>query len=143
LVDEVARDNPTNTVLNRIDLPCARAVIELKRGNPQKAVDLLEAGLPFEAAHPPNTFTRGQAYLRLKDGEKAAAQFRRILDNRGTAGMTTLYPLSRLGLARAKALAGDAAGARTAYQDFLAAWKDADPDLPILKEAKAEYAKLQ
>jgi hypothetical protein len=57
--------------------------------------------------------------------------------------MTTLYPLSRLGLARAKALAGDAAGARTAYQDFLAAWKDADPDLPILKEAKAEYAKLQ
>jgi len=143
LVDEVARENPTNTVLNRIDLPRVRAVLELKRGNPQKAVDLLEAGLPFEAAHPTNTFTRAQAYLLLKDGEKAAAQFQRILNNRGTAGLNTLYPLSRLGLARANALAGDAAGARTAYQDFLAAWKDADPDLPLLREAKAEYAKLQ
>ncbi len=143
LVDEVARENPTNTMMNRVHVPGVQAVIELKRGNFQKAVDLLEPGLSFEAAHPPITFVRGQAYLGLRDGEKAAAQFQRILNSRGTAGMTTLYPLSRLGLARAKALAGDAAGARTVYQDFLAAWKDADPDLPVLKEAKAEYAKLQ
>jgi tetratricopeptide (TPR) repeat protein len=143
LVDEVARENPTGSVLNRVHLPEVRAVIEIRRGNPQKAIDLLESGVPFEAAHPPNTFTRAHAYLELGDGEKAAAQFQRILDNRGTGGLNTFYPLSRLGLARAKALAGDAAGARTAYQDFLAAWKDADPDLPILKEAKAEYAKLQ
>ncbi len=142
LVDEVARENPTNTVMNRVHLSRVRALIELKRGNAQKAVDLLEPGLAFEAAHPPNTFTRAQAYLMLKDGEKAAAQFQRILNNRGTAGLNTFYPLSRLGLARAKVLAGDAPGARTAYQDFFAAWKDADADLPILKEAKAEYAKL-
>jgi tetratricopeptide (TPR) repeat protein len=143
LVDEVARENPTGSVLNRVQLPGVRAVIEIRRGNPQKAIDLLESGVPFEAAHPPNTFTRAHAYLELGDGEKAAAQFQRILDNRGTGGLNTFYPLSRLGLARAKALAGDAAGARTAYQDFLSAWKDADPDLPLLKEAKAEYAKLQ
>lgn len=142
LVDELAAESPTATLMNRIDLPRSRAVMELGRRNPQKAVELLEAGVSYEAAHLHNVFVRGMAYLQLREGEKAVAQFQRFLDRR-VSGWDLIYPVARLGLARAKALAGDTAGARTAYQDFLSAWKDADPDLPILKEAKAEYARLQ
>jgi Flp pilus assembly protein TadD len=79
----------------------------------------------------------------MRDGAKAAAEFQRILDHRGAAGFAPEYPLARLNLARAYVLQGDNAKARTAYQDFLAAWKDADPDVPILKTAKAEYEKLK
>ncbi|MGH9794394.1 MAG: protein kinase domain-containing protein [Candidatus Acidiferrales bacterium] len=143
LVDEVARKNPTGTLLHRVELPGAQAVIELSRGNAQKAIELLESGMPYEDAHPQNSYVRGLAYLHLREGEKAAAEFRKITDHRGRVGMDVIYRLAQLGLARAKAQAGDTAAARTAYRDFLAAWKDADADLPILKEAKAEYAKLQ
>jgi tetratricopeptide (TPR) repeat protein len=79
----------------------------------------------------------------MRDGAKAAAEFQRILDHLGAAGFSPEYPLARLNLGRAYALQGDTAKARTAYQDFFAAWKDADPDVPILKTAKAEYEKLK
>ena len=82
-------------------------------------------------------------YLKMHEGEKAAAEFQRILDHRGAAGFAPEYPLARLNLARAYGLQGDNAKARTAYQDFFAAWKDADPDVPILKSARAEYDKLK
>jgi hypothetical protein len=89
----------------------------------------------------------GESYLRLEsdsgDGELAAAAFQKILDHPGVIVNFPLISLSHLGLGRARALSGDAAGARTAYQDFFALWKDADSDIPILKQAKAEYAKLQ
>jgi hypothetical protein len=85
---------------------------------------------------------RGQAYLRLKSGSEAA-KFQKILDRRGEAPLSVLYPLAHLGLARASALAGDVAGSRKAYQDFLALWKDADADLPVLIEAKKEYERLK
>jgi hypothetical protein len=78
----------------------------------------------------------------MRDGAKAAAEFQRILDHLGAAGFSPEYPLARLNLGRAYALQGDTAKARTAYQDFFATWKDADPDVPILKTAKAEYEKL-
>jgi tetratricopeptide (TPR) repeat protein len=87
-------------------------------------------------------YTRGLAYLKLHDGTKAAAEFQRILDHRGVGATDTLYPLAKLQLARAYAMQGDAAKAKGAYQDFLAMWKDADPDVPVLLEAKAEYGKL-
>ena len=86
---------------------------------------------------------RGEAYLRLRDGPKAAAEYQKILDHRGVEAGSPLYPLAQLGSGRAYALQGDKAKAKTAYQDFFAQWKDADPDVPILQEAKAEYAKLQ
>jgi hypothetical protein len=86
---------------------------------------------------------RGQAYLKLKKGTEAAAEFQKILDHRGLCMTAPACSLARLQLGRARALSGDNAGARTAYQDFLAQWKDADPDVPILKEAKEEYARLQ
>ena len=88
-------------------------------------------------------FVRGEAYLRLGDGAKAAAEYRKILDNRGINITSPLYPLARLGSGRAYALQGDKTKAKAAYQDFFAMWEDADSDVPILKEAKAEYAKLQ
>jgi eukaryotic-like serine/threonine-protein kinase len=79
----------------------------------------------------------------LRAAKEAAAEFQKILENRGVAPLSVLHVLARPGLARAYALQGDTAKSRTAYQDFFALWKDADPDIPILKQAKAEYAKLQ
>ena len=88
-------------------------------------------------------YVRGEAYLAAHQGGEAAAEFRKILDHRGIVLNEPIGALARLGLARAYVLQGDTAKAKAAYQDFLTLWKDADPDIPILKEAKAEYAKLQ
>jgi hypothetical protein len=88
------------------------------------------------------SYIRGQAYLKTRQGSEAAAEFQKILDHRGLCMVSPECSLSHLQLGRARAISGDNAGARTAYQDFFALWKDADPDVPVLKEAKAEYAKL-
>jgi hypothetical protein len=88
-------------------------------------------------------YVRGEAYLMLHDGNRAAAEFQKFIDHRGLVVNLPWGALARLGLARAYALQGDTARARGAYQDFLTLWKDADPDVPILKEAKVEYAKLR
>ena len=87
-------------------------------------------------------YLRGEAYLMLHDGNRAAAEFQKFIDHRGLVRNSPWGPLARLGLARAYAMQGDTTKARTAYQDFLTLWKDADPDIPILKQAKAEYARL-
>jgi hypothetical protein len=86
---------------------------------------------------------RGAAYLKAHDGTKALGEYQKILDHPGIDEVNPLLTLARLGAARAYALQGDSAKARTAYQDFFARWKDADPDIPVLKQAQAEYAKLQ
>ena len=91
--------------------------------------------------YPP--YVRGQAYLALKQGNQAAAEFQKFIDHRTIVANFPLVPLARLGLARAYAMQGHTAKAKPAYQDFLTLWKDADPDIPILKEAKVEYAKLE
>ena len=88
-------------------------------------------------------YLRGQAYLRLGAAAEAAVEFQKILDHRGVGPTSPLYALAHLGVVRAYGLAGETPKSRKAYQDFFALWKDADPDIPILKEAKAEYAKLQ
>ena len=114
-----------------------------------EALRTLEPIRPYEFGTGPHgagvsaIFLRGMIYLKTKDGTKAVTEFQRILDRRGAAGFAVEYPLSHLYLGRAYSLQGDAAKARTAYQDFFAAWKDADPDIPILITAKAEYAKLK
>jgi eukaryotic-like serine/threonine-protein kinase len=90
-----------------------------------------------------STYLRGLAYLLLRQGKEAAAEFQRILENRGVVQNNPQGALAHLGLARAYAMQGDTAKAKTAYQDFLTLWKDADPDIPILKQAQTEYAKLQ
>jgi eukaryotic-like serine/threonine-protein kinase len=146
LMDEMARRFPLSTLLHEVALPVLRAIIELQRGNAKAAVASLEVTAPYQLAPRAayNIFsTRGLAQLRLRAGTEAAAQFQKILDHRGIDPLSVLYPLAQLGLARAAALGGDLAASRRAYQDFLALWKDADPDIPVLREARAEYAKLR
>jgi eukaryotic-like serine/threonine-protein kinase len=151
LAGETSKLFPNGTLWNAVQLPETRAAIELQRNQPAKAVELLASASPYERAYPEAVYLRGLAYLRLRKGVEAAAEFQKILDHKGASwGSTWRYPnwglyysISYLGLARASELAGDAAKAKRAFQDFFALWKDADPDIPILKQAKAEYAKLQ
>jgi serine/threonine protein kinase len=141
---------PNGTLWNAVQLPAMRAAIALKRDQPAKAVELLTSASPYERAYPEAVYLRGLAYLGLHEGARAAAEFEKILDHKGASWGSAwqhpywgqFYSLSYLGLARASALAGDPAKAGKAYQDFLTLWKDADPDVPILKQAKAEYARL-
>jgi len=133
-----------------VHLPAIRAAIALKRDQPAKAVELLASASPYERAYPEVVYLRGLAYLGLREGAEAAVEFEKILDHKGANWGSDwqhpywgqFYSLSYLGLARASALAGDTAKARAAYQEFLTLWKDADPDIPILVQAKAEFAKL-
>jgi predicted Zn-dependent protease len=140
--DETSKRYPLHTLWNAVHLPSIRAAIELSRNQPDKAVELLQSAAPYERAYPFAAYLRGLAYLLARKGSEAAAEFQKILDHKG-ANWGPYYPLSYAGLARAQALGGNTTEARKAYQDFLALWKDADPDIPILKEAKQEYAKLK
>ena len=144
---ELVRENPVDTLINAVHVPLIRAGIALNQGNPGKAVEILQAASPYEfgfASGVASNYLRGLAYLKLRQGKEAAGEFQKILDHRGVCMQTfSTCALANLQLGRARAVAGDAGGARTAYQDFFALWKDADPDVPVLKEAKSEYAKLQ
>jgi eukaryotic-like serine/threonine-protein kinase len=148
MIDDLAKEFPTDTLLNAVSLPLARAMIALQLGKPALAITALEPSLPYELGAGPSGATywpmhiRGEAFLKAHDGAKAAAEYQKILDHQGIDPTNPLYALARLGSGRAYALQGDTAKAKIAYQDFLASWKDADSDVPILKEAKAEYAKL-
>jgi serine/threonine protein kinase/tetratricopeptide (TPR) repeat protein len=153
MADELAKRFPSDTAINRYWLPTIRGAIEINRKNPAKAVEVLTSAVPYELGNPlPQieigaflypAYVRGEADLLLRDGEKAAAEFQKYLSHPGIAINCPLGALARLQLARAYTLTGDAAKARAAYLDFLTLWKDADRDLPILNQAKAEYAKLQ
>jgi len=137
-----------DSLMNGVSLPTLNAAIELKRGHPERAIELLQAALPFDFgtyAFEPlvPAYVRGQAYLGLKKGDAAAVEFQKIVAHSGLAANFIFGPLAHLALARAYGLQSDPAKARTEYQDFFALWRDADPDIPILKQAKAEYAKLQ
>jgi tetratricopeptide (TPR) repeat protein len=137
---------PNDTRLNGIWLPLTRAALELQRGQPAQALELLAPVTRYEAAAEfQPQYLRGLCYLRLGKGAEAAAEFQKILSSQGQTDflVSTLYPLARLGLARAAAVKGDTAEARKLYEEFFALWKDADPDLPILIEAKKEYAKTK
>jgi tetratricopeptide (TPR) repeat protein len=148
LAGETSKLFPNGTIWNAVQLPEIRAAIELQRGQPANAVALLASASPYERADPEAVYLRGLAYLGLRDGAAAAAEFEKILDHKGANWGSAWqhpywgqsYSLSYLGLARASALAGDPAKAGRAYQDFFALWKDADLDIPILEQAKAEYA---
>jgi eukaryotic-like serine/threonine-protein kinase len=143
ITGELVKRFPTDTLLNNVSLPLVHAQNEMQRGNPALAVQSLEtAGLYEGSALFQIAYLRGQAYLDLRRGADAAAEFQKILDHRGLQTASPFYPLAHLGLARAAALAGDTTKARSAYQDFFALWKDADPDIPILQQARREYAKL-
>jgi tetratricopeptide (TPR) repeat protein/predicted Ser/Thr protein kinase len=143
LVEEIAKQFSNDPITQATDIARLRAVIEFYRGDAAKAVELLQAAAPYEYPRLGIILLRGESYLKLKKGAEAAAEFQKILDRRGAAATDDAYPLAHLGMARAMALTGDTAKARKFYQDFFALWKDADPDIPLLIAAKAEYAKLK
>ncbi|HEX4804024.1 MAG TPA: protein kinase [Myxococcaceae bacterium] len=149
IAEQLSEKHPLDTMLVYLNLPSVQAAIEINQGNAAKAVQLLKSGSPYELTRGSWSpmaywaiYLRGQAYLRQRAGIEAAAEFQKILDHHGIDPISPLHALAHLGLGRAWALAGDHEKARRAYQDFLALWKDADADLPILQQAKAEYAKL-
>jgi len=144
LVDELTRRFPEDTVINSIWLPVIRAATELQRGREGQAVEHLQSALRYEAAAEfwPQ-YLRGEAYLRLGRGAEAAAEFQKILDHRGEAPLSVLYPLAHLGQARAAALSSDVVKSRQAYQTFFGLWKEADPDLHVLRAARHEYDRLK
>jgi len=148
IAEDLIRQYPTDTLLNKVFVPVAQAASDLQRNQPAQAVARLEIATPYELGSGPSTagywvnYIRGEAFLGSKQGAKAAAEYQKILDHRGTDPGNVAYTLSHLGLGRAYALQSNTAAAKSAYQDFFAAWKDADPDLPVLKQSKAEYEKL-
>jgi serine/threonine protein kinase/tetratricopeptide (TPR) repeat protein len=156
LADDLGKRFPEDTIMRFSHLPTIRAQLALSRNDSSKAIEELQATAPYELGTSSGlypAYVRGEAYLAAHQGNQAAAEFQKILDHRGVIGNDPMGALAHLGLARAYALEAqsaqgadadaDRAKARASYRDFLAPWKDADRDIPILKEAKAEYAKLQ
>ncbi|HEY8224754.1 MAG TPA: tetratricopeptide repeat protein [Pyrinomonadaceae bacterium] len=144
LVDELLKRYPKDTLINRLWLPVIRAALELQRQNPTDAIQLLDAVRGYEpAAEFWPRYLRGLAYLALKSGKEASAEFQSILDHRGEATLSVLYPLAHLGLARANAFIGDVENSSREYQEFFSLWKDADADLPELIEAKKGWESLR
>ncbi len=151
LAGELGKSFNDDTIVHFEYLPMIAATMALHSADGKRAIDALAASAPYELGQTNSTFTfalypvclRGQANLAANQGAAAASEFQKILDHASVVGNEPIGALAHLGLARAYILQGDTAKARVAYQDFFTLWKDADPNIPILKQAKAEYAKLQ
>jgi eukaryotic-like serine/threonine-protein kinase len=157
LTDDISRRFPEDTKVRFTFTPTLHALLALNHNEPSKALELLQTAIPYEGGVQSSggsemilgagnfypAYVRGEAYLAARQGREAAVEFQKILDHRGIVVSDPIGALAHLQLGRAYALAADKDKARTAYKDFLTLWKDADPDIPILKEAKAEYARLQ
>jgi eukaryotic-like serine/threonine-protein kinase len=145
-IEELNTRYPEDTSSQYVYIPVAKAALELNRGNPQKAIETLEPTRPYTFGRIYQflpSYVRGLAYLADRQGTNAVAEFQEITKHRGIASYTPEWSLASVGLARAYSMAADTSHARTAYQDFFALWKDADPDIPILKQARTEYSTLQ
>jgi serine/threonine protein kinase/tetratricopeptide (TPR) repeat protein len=151
IAQTLAKRYPLNTQIQSYWLPVIQAQLALAQKNPARAIELLQTPAPMELAPTFSSlnnsclypiYIRGEAYLAQKQGSAAAAEFQKILDHRGLVWNCPTGAYAHLGIARAYALAGDTAKAKSAYNDFLTLWKDADPDIPILREAKSESSAL-
>jgi DNA-binding winged helix-turn-helix (wHTH) protein/predicted Zn-dependent protease len=156
VLDDLSRRFPEDTRIQFIYLPTLRALLALNNREPSKAIESLQTAIPYELGTPSEggsefllgasnlypAYVRGLAYLAAHHSRQAAAEFQKILDHRGIVVCDPIGALAHLQLGRAYAVAGDKTKARSAYQDFLTLWKDADPDIPILKQAQAEHANL-
>jgi hypothetical protein len=156
---DLGRQSPRDTLINGYWLPTIRAAVQIASGNPGKAADLLQATLPYDLATPKiatplyAVYVRGIAYLALRQGSKAEAEFRKLLDHPGIVGNYPLGALARLGIARADAIQAGLDASHTSpekrtqckntYQDFLNLWKDADVETPVLRAAQSEYRRLK
>jgi tetratricopeptide (TPR) repeat protein len=149
LADEVSKEAPLDTIVQKYLVPTVRAAIELQQHDPQAAIDLLRGTVQYDLADTQSfdylypAYLRGLAYLESGDGRSAAKEFQKLIDNPGMCWSFVTGPLARLQLGRAQKMMGDNASARKSYEEFLNIWKDADPDLPIYRQAKAEYAQLK
>ena len=154
LADDLERRFPEDRSVRFSYVPALRGLFALNHDDPSKAIDFLQAAVPYDLAQTGLAFygffgnlypayVRGEAYLAARQGAQAEAEFQKILDHRGIVLADPMGALVRLQLGRAFVLSGDKTKAKAAYQDFLTLWKDADPDTPILQQAQAEYAKLQ
>ena len=154
LADDLAKRFPEDTPVQFEYLPTLRALFALARHAPLDAIERLQTALPYDFAMPGTVFfarfgglypayVRGQAYLEAGKGREAAVEFQKVIDHRGIVFADPIGALAHLQLGRALVLLGEKDKARSAYQDFLTLWKDADPDIPVLKRAKAGYAKVQ
>ena len=143
IIVEIGKRHPLNTLYQQVYIPLVRAAIEMHHGNFPDAIEALRPAERFEGFISYPAYLKGLCYLKLKSGQEAAAEFQRVIETPDAFPLTAFRPLSRLGLARAYALQADTAKARAAYQDFFVLWKDADPDIPVLKQAKVEYSKLK
>src|SRR6266571_5209383 len=143
LANSFAQKRPYDTFVQFVGSPAVHAQLQLNHNGAAKAIDLLDNAMVYARANTTVLYFRGNAYLKGGRGADAVQAFQRMLEVKGYAGIDPLIPLAYLGLARAYALAGDKARSRVAYQDFLGLWKDADSDLPLLREARSEYAKVQ
>ena len=149
ILSNLSKRFPQGTLVQSVVLPTTQAQVEIVRKNPARSIDLLQASLPYELSdgsfngclYP--AYVRAEAQLAAHNGALAALEFQKILDHRGLVGSCETAALAHLGLGRAYALEGNSAKAKAGYKDFFNLWKDADPDIPILKQAKAEYARLQ
>jgi len=148
IADELDRAYPLDINMQNIAVPGIRALVELNRNRPEQAVQLLERARPYELSSYSvdglfAAYIRGQAYLQLKKGLEASQEFQKLLDHPGVVSMAVMGAMAYLQLGRADAIAGNKDEARTHYQDFFALWKDGDPDIPALIQARKEYAQLQ
>jgi hypothetical protein len=153
MADDLGKRFPEDTIVQFNYLPTLRAKLALNKGNASEAIEDLRAAIPYELGVSTNApfgwtamypvFVRGEAYLAARQGSEAAAEFKKIIDHPGIVLNQPIGAFAHLGLARAYVLQGDRGNAKAAYRDFLTLWKDADPDLPVLQQAKTEYQKLQ
>jgi tetratricopeptide (TPR) repeat protein len=148
LTDQISAERPEDTLVQNYFAPAIRAAIKLQQHDPAAAIDLLRGTAKYDLAFTESfdyvypAYIRGLAYLELGDGRAAVAQFQKLIDNPGLTLRHVIGPLAWLQLGRAQKMMGDQAAARKSYEAFLDLWKNADPDIPIYQQAKAEYAKL-
>jgi len=149
LADEVSQEAPLDTMVQKYLVPTVRAAVKLQQHDPDAAIALLRETVPYDLTFTQSfdylypAYIRGLAYLESGDGRSAAGEFQKLIDNPGMCWEFMTCPLARLQLGRAQRLMGDNASARKSYAEFLSIWKDADADLPVYQQAKAEYAQLQ
>jgi DNA-binding winged helix-turn-helix (wHTH) protein/predicted Zn-dependent protease len=149
IADEISQEKPLDLLVHKYYVPTVRAAVKLQERDPEAAIDLLRETVQYDLASTPSfdylypAYIRGLAYLELGDGRSATREFQKLIDNPGLCGEFITGALARLQLGRAQRLMGDNASARKSYEEFLSIWKDADPDLPIHRQAKAEYAQLK
>ena len=143
LVEQAAKQRPSDLFMQSVNAPMVRALLEVNHHAGDKAAELMKPGQAFDRANAESIDVRANALLLAGKPADAAQEFQVILNLKNASPADPAMSFAQLGLARSYAASGDIAKSRTAYQDFFALWKDADPDIPLIKQVQAEYAKLQ